>query len=242
MLIVSIAIPKVTTTEVQAKNKNGFTYSENEFNVEWKSYESFNVYTDQGGRLGTTSYVVGLARCKKSNDYMLMAKEVMTPNKNKVLLDRWNYGYGISEYVSAKVTLPSLNDYQPKNDPGTDQVNLSLGASKGGPEVGLSYEIKHNDLDITSKCNTPSKQYYEVYDYQPSIACPWSSNKYVANESIQLGLAEFETRNGTVSFQMNYDARYGSACEKNAAPWYVNIGYVRKATKSRNYSFTISKN
>ena len=57
----------------------------------------------------------------------------------------------MSEYMSLKTTLPSLNDYKPQNDPNTDSINIGIGVGKDGPSVSASYEVKTKELDITSK-------------------------------------------------------------------------------------------
>lgn len=238
----------VNTEDTYAKTKYGFTYDTSVYNVSWASYESVNVYSDVGTKLGTMSYLAGVARDKGSNDYVVMFKEVMTPNKTKVKVSSSTYGYGMSEYVSINVTLPTLDDYSPKNDPSTDSVTLEVGASKEGPEISASYTIEHNDLDITSKCNTSSKKYHIVYDYKPNIANPVASNKYLAYESVQLGEAQFEkaassssATKTTVSFKVNYQARFGAASNSACSPWCVYMNYVESASKSRSYSFTMNK-
>ncbi|MBD5088580.1 MAG: hypothetical protein HDT30_07180 [Clostridiales bacterium] len=229
---------------VLATTKYGFTYDKSDYNVSWKAMESFNVRTEAGGKLGTCSYVVGLTREKKSNDYVLMTREVMTPNKTKVKLypNSSQKGYGLNEFVSAKVTLPSLDDYQPQNAPTTDTVQFSIGADSSGPSVSASYNIVHNDLNIVASCNTPNKKFFVKYDFQPSIGNPVASNKYVANEAVQLGAAAFHTKKDTVSFSMNYDARFGAAGNSSCSPWLVYISYVQKETATKAYSFTVSKN
>ena len=222
--------------------KYGFSYDESYYNVSWKAAQYLYVYSEVGGRLGTMTYYVGLARRKSTNDYIVMMKEVMTPNKSKVKINSSQYGYGLSEYVSVKTTLPSLDNYYPQNDPGKDSISFSIGvSSEKKAEISASYTVTHSDLDITASCNTPNRTYYIIYDYDPSIANPFASNKYVANESVQMGEAQFETSSGTVSFVMNYDARFGAAENANCSPWLVYLSYVRKTTGSRSYSFTISR-
>lgn len=203
---------------------------------------SFNVYSSAGKKVGTCSYVIGLAREKKTNDYVLMLREVMTPNNSKVLITGSTYGYGFSEYVSAKVTLPSLDDYEPQNTPSSQTVDFTIGADSSGANIRASYSVTKSDLNITSSCNTPSKLYFVKYDYKPSLVDPLASNKYVANESIQLGAASFHSSSSTISFTMNYDARFGAASDNAASPWLIYINTVYKATTSRTYSFTVSKN
>lgn len=111
----------------------------------------------------------------------------MTPNDYKAKIDSSSFAYGFSEYLSVKVTLPSLDDYEPQNTPSTDTITFSIGADADGANVEASYSITHSDLDITASCNTATKTYYVKYNYKPSIANPFANNKYLANESIQLG-------------------------------------------------------
>lgn len=224
-----------------ASTKYGYTYDTDDYNVSWKAYESFNVYSEAGEKLGTCSYLVGLTREKKTNDYVLMGRQVMTPNKEKVKINKTQYGYGLSEYVSLKGTLPTLDDYKPQNKPNKDVLSFSIGADSSGASVSASYDIEHNDLDITAKCDTPSKKFHIIYDYKPSMANPAASNKYVANESIQLGAAAFHTKKDTVDFSIKYDARFGAAKNSSCSPWLIYIDYVCKATKTREYSFTVKK-
>ena len=173
--------------------------------------ESFKVYSTAGEVLGTCSFVIGLTREKKSNNYVLMMREVMTPNNSKVLIEHVmnkeisydRCGYGFSEYVSVKVALPSLDDYEPHNTPKSDEITFSIGGNKDGVDVGASYTVTHEDLDITASCNTPSKTYYVKYNYKPSLLNPFASNKYVANESVQLGVASFHTKEKMYSLKWN---------------------------------------
>ena len=152
------------------------------------------------------------------------------------------YGYGFSEYVSLSTTLPSLDNYQPQNTPSVDEVNLGASYNKGGKGgISASYTIKHNQLSITSQCSTPKKLYSIAHDYKPYIAQLWQNNKYLANESIQMGIAEFESSNSTVRFVVNYDARFGVATDASASPASIIANYVRSTKYARSYSFTISK-
>ena len=77
-------------TTVDAKTKNGFTYDKKEFDVKWVDYEKIVVKSDEGGTLGTLSYLTGVARAKGTNDYLILFKEVMTPGTKKVKLNIYN--------------------------------------------------------------------------------------------------------------------------------------------------------
>lgn len=181
-IILAGAFSNVTT--VDAKTKNGFTYDKKEFDVKWSKYEQIEVCSDEGGKLGTLSYLTGIAKAKKSNESLIMFKEVMTPNSKKVKLNYLNQkGYGMSEYMSLKATLPSLNDYKP---------------------------------------------------HIPNI---FGSNKYLANESIQMGMAEITSKKDTITFNVNYEARFGAAEKKNCSPGYVCVDYVKKNKAKRKYTF-----
>lgn len=225
------------------ESKNGFTYDTKYNNASWTKMEKITVKSKKNGKLGTLSYLTGVNRRKGTDDYIVMFKEVMTPNNKKVTLDNAkSKGYGLSEYCSLKTTLPTLDDYKPQNSPKTDSVNVGIGASKkAGPQVSATYTIKNSELDITSNCSTPKKEYRIVYDYKPHIPNALGNNKYLANESIQLGTAQFHSSKKTVSFKVNYDARFGAACDKERSPWHVQIGYVKRKTGSREYSFTVKK-
>ena len=218
ILFIFMGVLKEPVT-IEAKTKNGFTYDTKEFDVKWSKYEKIEVCSKEGGKLGTLSYLTGIARAKNSNDYLIMFKEVMTPNSKKVKLNYLNQkGYGMSEYMSLKTTLPSLNDYKPQNDPNTDSINIGIGVGKDGPSVSASYEVKTKELDITSKCNTPQKLYQVVYDYKPHIPNIFGSNKYLANESVQMGMAEITSKKEDITFVVNYEARFGAAENKKRSP------------------------
>lgn len=240
VLAVLLCVVCTSPIETYATTKYGFTY-DSHYKVSWRELKTFNVYTQAKGKLGTCGYVVGVGRQKKTNNYILMTKEVMTPNKRKAKIRGLNYGYGFSEYVSVKATLPTLDDYKPQNEPSKDTLSFSIGADKSGANISASYSITHSDLDITSSCNTPNKLFYIKYNYKPSIANPCASNKYVANESIQLGAASFHTSNKKVSVTVNYDARFGVAENSNCSPWLICLNYIYKETDSETYNFTIKK-
>ena len=244
ILCIVMAIVFATTGmpgKVEAASKYGFSYDTSAYKVKWSGMYSFNVFTDKGTKLGTCSYVVGLARDKGTNNYILMTREVMTPNNSKVKIDNYQYGYGFSEYVSAKVTLPSLDDYEPQNTPAKDSINFSIGADKSGASVGASYSITHSDMDITAACNTAEKKYYIKYNYKPSLVNPLANNKYLANESIQLGAAAFHKAASEITFTMQYDARFGAAENNAASPLLVFYNYVKKATKSKTITLTVNE-
>lgn len=143
-IILAGAFSNVTT--VDAKTKNGFTYDKKEFDVKWVDYEKIVVKSDEGGTLGTLSYLTGVARAKGTNDYLILFKEVMTPGTKKVKLNIYNQkGYGMSEYMSLKATLASLSDYKPQNDPNTDSINIGMAEitkKKGKVNFTVDYEAR----------------------------------------------------------------------------------------------------
>lgn len=238
LVIIISSIPIAGATEV---SKYGFTYDDTCYIVQWKVMDSFQVKTSENGLLGTMSYVVGLARRNFSYDYILMTKETMTPyNKSVKINGVGQTGYGMSEYVSVKVVLPSLDNYSPQNSPTSDSVTLSLGADKDGASFEASYTLSHEGLVVTANCDTPEKKFHIIYDYKPHIANPVASNKYLAKESIQLGMAEFHSVKNTVSFRVYYDARFGAASKSSRSPWSVYMNYVRQNTDYEDYTFTIN--
>ena len=89
-LLGTIVITSTVDSYAAKTSRYGFTYNNSYYNANWKTMETIYVYSSKGGKLGSMSFVVGLARRKKTNNYLLMAKEIMTPNKNKVKLDSKN--------------------------------------------------------------------------------------------------------------------------------------------------------
>lgn len=241
-LVLSCAVltTGMSSIQVKAVTKNGFTYNASQYSsVVWKSQGNTKVYSSGDGLLGTLTYTVDVARYKSTNDYITMVKMVMTPYNSKVKVNQYWYGYGFSEYVSVSTIVPgALNDYKPKNDPSSNTVNLSLGYSKDGASIGASYDIVHKELDITAKCDTPKKKYYVVYDYKPNIVLVAASNKYVANESEQYGMAQFETSSKTQKITYNFDARFGAAEDNAASPLNIYLNDVFKQTKAVTHTFS----
>lgn len=233
-------------TSEASTTKYGFTYDETCYNVQWQKAEYCYVYSELGGLLGTMTYYVGLARKKGTNDYIIMVKEVMTPNKKRVNLYTDSKGmitgYGLSEYVSVKTTLPSLDDYYPKNNPSSDSISFSIGvSSEKKADISASYTITHNDLNITSSCNTPKRMYYVIYDYKPNLVMVWKNNKYVANESVHLGEAQFEATAPGFSLTFYYDVRFGAASNSACSPLLIYKNYIRSAKKTRSLAFSVPK-
>lgn len=230
------------SSDVSARtvSKNGFTYDDSDYTVTWKSNQNFHVYTEAGEKLGTVEYTVGVAKLEGYNDYTLMVKLTMTPNNRKVTKSGSRKIYGLSEYVSIKTYVPGqLGEYRPVNDPKSNDVELSFGVDKEGASLGVSYTIENSDLDITAKCNSNTEMFYEVYDYKPSIVNPFASNKYVANESSQYGMAQFETTKSSYTFTMNIDGRFGASTDNESDPWDIIVNYVRKATVTRDFYFKL---
>lgn len=228
---------------VKAYEKNGFTYNKAAFStIEWKTKDSVDVKSTAGGLLGRLNYYIGVGRYKKSSDYIVMIAMAMEPNDQKVKLykvdNHMYYGYGFSEYLSVSTIVPGeLGGYKPVNTPSSDKLTLSLGCGKDDTSVGVSYEIVHNDLDITARCSTSSDKYYVVYDYLPNIWNMTASNKYVANESQQYGMAQFTTDRRTQQITFNFDVRFGAAEDNAAKPWNIYPKKIFRATKSVTYTF-----
>ena len=247
--LLSFLIVLTSSSTVLAEKKNGFDVNTKNYNIKWSTIQRIDVLSEKGGKLGTLSYMTGLARKKNSNDYIVMTKEIMTPNQKKVKTKGVLSGYGYSDLVTVETTLPSLNDYEPKNRPLTrDSMTISLGASagsKGGSgEIGVSYTISHQDLDITSKCSTPARKYKVEYDYIPDL-CPFPNhnNKYISYESDQYGLAEFTSNKKTIDFTVKYNAKFGTAMnEARSALAIYTPGFNEWGNCiNRSYSYTISK-
>ncbi len=235
-LVLIFALLSGMGEEAFAASKYGFNYDESNGKVKWAGYFKVNV-TQNNVLLGSMSYYVGVQQLNNSNEYILMTKEVMTPTEyrenGKLKLK------GLSEYVSVKTTLPSLDNYTPQNTPATDSFSITAGANASGGTISASYSIKHNDLKITSKCDTPKKLFYIEYDYLPSIINIFADNTYVANESAQYGMAEFTKTTGnknSVGLYMQYDARFGVATTENCTPVSILTGVVYKKTDSRAYN------
>ncbi len=228
--------------------KNGFVYDDSVYNTRWMEKESVCVTTSEGKILGKMTYYVGLSRRKGSNDWIVMYREAMEPNSSKVKINSYQSGYGLSEYLSVtSANLPSLDDYLPVNTPNKDKVSLSLGISGSGAgasaNVSANYVITHNDLDITASCSTSTGKYYVKYDYKPGLVNLFASNKYVANESIQMGMAQFETKglSDYVTIPVKYEVRFGAASNSKRSPAFIYVNYIRKASDSRVYQFKILK-
>ena len=226
MLIIFVTVNLSNISAYAATiSRYGFSYDSSKYTVEWKVKQSIIVKSKTGAKLGTMTYVIGLAREKSGYNFLLLVKEVMTPNSQKVLIDNSNnnkkYGYGYSEYVSIKAYLPGdLENYTPQNTPKTNSTTLSMGVSASGPSISASYTINNSDLDVTAKCDTTKDMFYIVYDYIPSIINPFASNKYVANESSQYGIAHFSTEKNTSSFgfYINYEAKFGVSSNESRSP------------------------
>ena len=162
----------------------------------------------------------------------------MTPNGKHNEYGRTQYGF--SEYVSVKSTLPTnarIIDYVPKNEPSSDSLDLSLGASSGGASIDASYTINHNDLDIEAKCNVKKRLFYEVYDYKPTLVNPFGSNKYVRNESFQYAMCNYDIKNNYNAITLKFDGRFGSAQNKDCSPLLINSSYIRGDTRTVSLFF-----
>lgn len=241
MVTLSALYPPVNIS-ASTTSRNGFTFDDSKYTIKWKTGGSYNVYTAKGDVIGTVSYVIGRARYNKKNsskEYQdtLLVKMIMTPNGKHKETNRTQYGF--SEYVSVKSTLPlnaRIIDYTPKNDPSSDQLDLSIGADSGGPSIGASYSISHDDLDIESRCKTPNRLFHEVYNYKPTIANPFGNNKYLRNESFQFAMCNYDIKNNYNYITLSFDGRFGAAEDKACSPWCVIIDYVKSATRTVTFS------
>lgn len=202
--------------------------------TKWSTEFRVNVRSETGDRLGTMTYVVGVA----SNDTQsfLLTKETMTPNRDKVRVNN-KMGYGISELVSVKGTLPTLDNYSPTNHPQDDRVRITAGYDDQKKSlISCVYETVASDLDISSLCDTPSSLFYMEYDYLPSKINWWANNRYVKNESSQYSVAEFTRDGETLELSMQYDVEFGFATTEERSPISID-GKVYKVRENRPYTF-----
>lgn len=210
--------------------------------------------------MGDLIYTVGLLQSKEDkSDYVLMTRIVMDPNNETSvpLLDdpnsgnRTQYGYGYSEFASVAYTyLGTMGAYSPVNTPKTDVVNIGLSGSNSGVGVSASFEVAHNPLTVTNRSSTSKNRFQADYDYSPTDGV-WASifnknaNTYLAEESAQLSLVEFQkastTKNGS---KMTYvvalfKAEFGQTNSTKAAPGHIWSGKTRSKTYSIQLNFDV---
>lgn len=184
---------------------NGFKYDSTDMEVTWKSQKTVNVKTSAGSTLGKLSYVVGVGKYKYASEWVLMVRMVMEPNDSKARLYKNgnSYAFGYSEYVSVDVVVPGqMGEYTPVNTPEKDKLNLNIGYDGTNSSINASYEIETEDLEITSRCSTSRRRFWIEYDYLPSKIRWWADNKYVANESVQMGMVQFSTSLEEFTFKL----------------------------------------
>ncbi len=225
---------KAEASEISEK---GFAYDDSVYDTQWLAKESVNVRTSEGGLLGTMTFYVGLGRDKGSNFYVTMYKEVMEPNSYKVKINGSKSGYGLSEYLSVTSEgFSLLSDYYPMNAAYKEDT---LSGFVGG--FSVDYEIAHRKLDITSSCSSSTGKYYIIYDYKPSVVNLFASNKYVANESVQMGMVQSEKRGNKnyIAIPVEYDVRFGAASDSKRSPAFIYWNWTEKAVVSRTFRFNI---
>lgn len=52
-----------------------------------------------------------------------------------------------------------------------------------------------------------------------------------------MGMAEITSKKDTITFNVNYEARFGAAEKKNCSLGYVCVDYVKKNKAKRKYTF-----
>lgn len=213
----------------------GIKYDNEKYEVKWKTGIRIKVTNSKGYLLGTESNVLGDLRYNKYIDkkyiHTLVAKMIMTPNSEKISDSRsmTGYGYGFSEFCSISCTLPSgaeLESYSPENEPAKDSISLSA-----------SYTIESSDLDITSKCNTAKRLCETEYNYLRSIANPFASNKYVANESVQYAMYDYSYKSAYPTLTVKFNTEFGLAGDKDRSPWHIILDVISSGSKQVTCKF-----
>ena len=191
--------------------------------------------------IGLYSFVCGLARAKSTDSYIFMVRQVMTPLSgyySQSVGQMAQKGYGLSEYCSFDVVLPSLDEYTPKNTPAEDVIKTSISASTDlKATVNLQYDIRHNDVALGFTSNLAQKKYGMTYDYKPHVINPFASNAYFRNPSDQNCMAKFRTNKKNIHLNVNYEARFGASATKNANAIAIAKGviYSKKGTFTLNF-------
>ncbi len=240
MLICTMVLSVPCEADARVIDKHGFTYDTSDYTVTWKqSYKTY-VYSEEGGLLGTLTYHIGMARLNGTNDYNAMIKLIMTPNDSKVKRKGSSYGYGLSEYVSFKTYVPGvMGEYSPENLPDNGKIGLSFGVDSSGLALGVDYTVDVSDIDIYADCYETTNRARFVYNYLPSIANPFADNTYVAKQSSQYAMFQFETSKSDYEFAVTTDVRFGASEDNDSSPWYIYMNYVRQTVKTMYIKWTL---
>ena len=204
---------------------DAFQYDTSVYNVAWmQEYVNIPVWCDSDAvcidAIGVYCFVCGIAREKRTDNYTLLVRQIMQPSSGAVLVFAPDYGafngYGISEYCSFSVKLPTLDDFAPKNTPKKGSVTVEWNATTNiNKLIKLDYNIK-DDVDVSVECNVPKHIYSMSYDYQPHVINPFENNSYFRKTSDQNSMARFHMPQKQLTLTVNYDARFGVSHTKGA--------------------------
>lgn len=253
--MIAAFIGEGSASEAATITKNGFSYDSSVYSVSWQKARVYYVYGERASVananncLGEYRLIVGVLRQKGTEDCKIMIRSVMTPGV--VRQDKYCYSkskgiyyedrFGLSEALWVRAALPSaLGDYQPKNEPKTDHISLSLGVSASeGPSLGFSYDVEIDDIDITPQTNTGKGWLENNYDYIPSTLRWWVDNDYVAHESVQLSMAEFENAASRIRFSVLFEAEFGAASNAERSPKSIEKSFKRRTGGSAIFTLTL---
>lgn len=206
-------------TKVYDKNKVGTMYSLKTFSG--KSIIGVTKFTP--GRLIKSKAIKTVKEGKKKTkiyENVVFCKIAVCPCAN-------DGKYGVAEYTSVKMHLPSndFNAWAPKNDPPKDDWNISL-SSDGN--VTASTTVESSRLDVSASVKSESKTAEFKFDYKPIKSMwPWNTdnndNKYFVSDSMQYPMISINTAPFTeIKFDIKGNYTYSS--EKHGEPYHVKNG------------------
>ena len=194
---------------------------------------------------------LGLAREKGTDNYILLMREDMTPLRFTRTVTT-SYGssqtvvkYGLSEYLSVRTILPVLHYASPQTSSKNNKV-INLSISLSATPFSFSYGGDES-LNIISRSSYDSNaNLFDVtYDYEPNFFA--FARTYLSTPSSQYGVAYFTQKSpywladGTISFVMDYDVRFGACDSPNGGGVDWGSGCVMKTTQQEIVSFTVPK-
>jgi len=258
MTFSATAVSAPQRVEADEYSIDEYGIDESKYNIQWDAQRRYvNVYEKFQGKqtnqlVGACRVKLGLARKKGTNDYVLVTKQEMTPRRFTHLVATDYHGqrveceaYGLSEYLSIHTVVPTMTNYSPTNSSQSNSsIGISFGAGADGLNMGVSYEAQKNYLDITVNSSTYTNILDVVYDYRPRMK---TKQPYLMNQSFQYSMAAFTQKtpywkqDGSVSFTVEYDARFGF-CRSKSGNWLdIDWGLVYAKKQSELYSFVLPK-
>lgn len=222
---------------VCASKKYGFSYNEKVYTkVQFGEGAKLKVYNGKD-LIGIMTHKVGRMVNKEKVEKNVWENTIVCKINMKPYQNENAKKYGVSEYCSSKMLLPSkdYNDWSPENKVPEDKwtIGVNAGVGAGGDKsfgVSATTDIKNARLEEVSEIHSENYTAEFKYDYKPyKTINPFDQGKnknvYFRTDSTQYCMVSINTKKYSW-IKFDFKANFTYSKEKNCKPANVVIGAI----------------